>query len=95
MGIVSKGVRRRLLDMLDIFLYCLPPHSHAAATAVLVASNAVEFTADLIEAEDGMCDSGVAALIAYHKDPQGRERMCAQGVVDQLSRWVSKWLLQV
>ncbi len=95
MGIVRNGVRREVLDMLSTFFYWLPPHFHPAATSVLIAGNAVEFTADLMEAEDDMCDSGVAALTGFYKEPQGRERMCAQRVVNQLLRWVSKWLLKV
>jgi hypothetical protein len=94
-GFVSTRVRRRVLDMLGIFFLCLPPHLYPAATAVLIAGNVVEATADLMESDDGTSDAGVAMLTIFYKDAQGRERMCAQGVVDPLLRWISKWLLKV
>jgi hypothetical protein len=92
MGRRSREVRRRVLDILALFLWCLPRHFHPAATAVLVAGNEVEFTAELT---DDMPDSGGAMLIALVKDPQGLARMCAHGVVDRLLKWISHRLLKV
>jgi hypothetical protein len=88
-------MRKSLLDMLVIFIAHLSDHLCPAVMSVLVAADAVELRLELTENEEDMPTNGVLMFNFLLLNPEGRKRMCSQGAVDQLIRWIAKRLLTV
>jgi hypothetical protein len=81
--------------MLVTFFSLLSPRLHPAATAVLVEANVVELTADLIEADEDLPNTGVAPFTVFLAHPDGQQRMCSKWIVERMIRWIAKQLLEV
>jgi hypothetical protein len=83
-----------VLSMLVNFLGCLSPSFYDRALAVLVDRNIVELTVGHIMKTVGT-SSGLVMLPRFWVLAEGRKRMCAPGVMDQLIAWIAESLQSV
>ncbi len=92
----SMAVRKSVLRLLSLFLHALSTHFHRAAMSVLLAGNAIEFTVCIISAAGvDVLLPGVALLMLFLADDEGRERMCRPGIAARIMKWVVKCLSEV
>ncbi len=89
-------VSGRTLALLHTFFKGLSSKSQSSAMTVLVAGDVVELAmAHLADAGSDNIQCGVHMLEHFRADSRGRERLCAPRVVDQLMKWIAKWLAEV
>jgi hypothetical protein len=83
----DKRVREKLLQMLTSFLRNVSQVHASAAWAELAEGNAMDLAmAHMVEV--GVDTAGVPFLLACMDDPRSRERMQAEGILDQLKERV-------
>jgi hypothetical protein len=85
-----------MLDLLFTFLQCPSAQSYPAAMAVLLEGGAVELTVGhMTEAGLDIPGFGIEMFHHFLKDPPGRNRVSAPGVVSPLMKWTAEWLPKV
>jgi hypothetical protein len=99
MGILrkrDKAMHMQMLVNLMSFILCLSGQDLLTALAVLVPGGIVEITmGQMANAEKGEMLVGVTLFRYLAKEPGAWERLCKPGMVDQLIKWIAKWLPQV
>ncbi len=79
-----------------LFLPSMSEHCLPAAMAELVRGGVVELTVELMTAgELDMFACGLVLVPQYVKDALGQQTMCAPRLVDQLVKWIAKWIKKV
>jgi hypothetical protein len=85
-----------VLEMLIRFLDNLSEESQETASAVLVAGNIVELTLEHMVKTGGDVSSSVVLLLSrFWLISDGQQRMCTQGLTEQLLQWIAERLQMV
>jgi hypothetical protein len=99
LGILRKGdkaMHTQILGNLTSFILCLTDRNFPAAMAILVPGGIVELTmGQMAKAGQGQLLVGLTLFKYLSKDPAAQERLSKPGMVDQLTKWIAKWLPQV